>query len=47
VTSHGETVESALGKLPEALELHFEDEPLSADVQFPIIALVEISVQAA
>src|SRR5262245_4040690 len=47
VTSQGETVEQALDNLREALELYFEDEPLPADVQAPIIAPVEISVRAA
>jgi predicted RNase H-like HicB family nuclease len=47
VTSQGETVESALANLREALELYFEDEPLPADVQSPIIAPVEISIRAA
>jgi len=47
VTSQGETVESALANLREALELYFEDEPLPADVQSPIIAPVEITVRAA
>lgn len=47
VTSQGETVESALANLREALELYFEDEPLPSDVQPPIIAPVDISVRAA
>ena len=47
VTSQDETVESALANLREALELCFEDEPLPAEVQSPIIAPVEISVRAA
>ena len=47
VTSQGESVESALANLREALELYFEDEPLPADVQLPIIAPIEISVRAA
>ncbi len=41
------TVESALANLREALELYFEDEPLPADVQAPIIAPVEVTVRAA
>jgi predicted RNase H-like HicB family nuclease len=36
VTSQGETVESALAKLREALELYFEDEPLPADIHCPL-----------
>jgi len=47
VTSQGETDEQALANLREALELYFEDEPLPADVQAPIIAPVEITVRAA
>jgi predicted RNase H-like HicB family nuclease len=47
VASRGETVEQALANLREALELYFEDEPLPADVQSPIIAPIEISVRAA
>ena len=47
VTSQGESVESALANLREALELYFEDEPLRDDVQPPIIAPVAISVRAA
>ena len=47
VTSQGELVESALADVREALELYFEDEPLPADVQLPIIAPIEISVRAA
>ena len=47
VASQGETVEHSLDNLREALELYFEDEPLPADVQAPIIAPVEISVRAA
>ena len=47
VTSQGETVEQALANLREALELYFEDEPVPADLQPPIIAPVEISVRAA
>jgi predicted RNase H-like HicB family nuclease len=46
VASQGETVEHSLDNLREALELYFEDEPLPADVQAPIIAPVEISVRA-
>ncbi len=47
VTSQGDTIEEALDNLREALELYFEDEPLPADVQAPIIAPVGISVRAA
>jgi predicted RNase H-like HicB family nuclease len=47
VASQGETIETALANLREALELYFEDESLPADVQPPIIAPVEISVRAA
>jgi predicted RNase H-like HicB family nuclease len=47
VASQGQSVEQALDNLREALELYFEDEPLPADVQAPIIAPVGISVRAA
>ena len=47
VTSQGETVEGALANLREALELYFEDDPLPADVQAPIIAPVDITIRAA
>ena len=47
VASQGESIEQALANLREALELYFEDEPLPADVQAPIIAPVEITVHAA
>jgi predicted RNase H-like HicB family nuclease len=47
VTSQGETVERAVSSLREALELYFEDEPLPADLQAPIIAPVEVTVRAA
>jgi predicted RNase H-like HicB family nuclease len=47
VASQGESVEAALANLREALELYFEDEPLPADIQPPIIAPVEINVRAA
>jgi predicted RNase H-like HicB family nuclease len=47
VTSQGETVESSLANLREALELYFDDEPVPADIQSPIIAPVEISVRVA
>ncbi|MHB1627084.1 MAG: type II toxin-antitoxin system HicB family antitoxin [Bacilli bacterium] len=43
VTSQGETMESALANLQEALELYFEDHdaPISSS---PIIAPVEVEV---
>jgi predicted RNase H-like HicB family nuclease len=47
VASQGETLEDALANLREALELYFEDEPLPAHVQPPIIASVEVTVRAA
>ena len=47
VTSQGDSVESALANLREALELYFEDEPFASDVQAPMIAPVEINVRAA
>lgn len=47
VASQGESIEQALANLREALELYFEDEPLPADVQAPIIAPVDITVDAA
>jgi len=47
VASQGETVERVLSSLREALELYFEDEPLPADLQAPIIAPVEVTVRAA
>ena len=47
VASQGESVESALANLREALELYFEDEPLPADIKAPIIAPVEVTVRAA
>jgi predicted RNase H-like HicB family nuclease len=46
VTSQGEKVESALANLREALELYFGDEPPPTNLQWPIIAPVEISVRA-
>jgi predicted RNase H-like HicB family nuclease len=45
VTSQGDTVESALTNLREALELYFEDEPMPA-AQEPIIAPVEVRIPA-
>jgi len=43
VTSQGETVETALENLREALELYFEDAPVPEGVQPPIIASVDIA----
>jgi len=45
VTSQGETIESALVNLREALELYFEDEPLPASGE-PIVAPIEIRIPA-
>ena len=47
VASQGETLEDALTNLREALELYFEDEPLPANLQSPIIAPIEVTVRAA
>jgi predicted RNase H-like HicB family nuclease len=47
VASQGPTVEAALANLREALELYFEDEPVPADLQAPIIAPIEVSIRAA
>jgi predicted RNase H-like HicB family nuclease len=47
VASQGESIEQALANLREALELYFEDEPLPANIQAPIIAPVDITVDAA
>ncbi len=47
VASQGESVEAALANLREALELYFEDEPVPADIQAPIIAPIEVTVRAA
>jgi predicted RNase H-like HicB family nuclease len=47
VASQGESVETSLANLREALELYFEDQPLPADLQPPIIAPVDVSVRAA
>jgi predicted RNase H-like HicB family nuclease len=44
VTSQGPTVETALANLREALDLYFEDEPVPADLQAPIIAPIEVSI---
>jgi len=43
VASQGETVESALANLKEALELYFEDAPVPETTGPPIIASVEIA----
>lgn len=43
VTSQGETVESALANLREALELYFEDAPVPELGEPPIIASVEVA----
>jgi predicted RNase H-like HicB family nuclease len=45
VTSQGETIESALVNLREALELYFEDEPLPASGE-PIVAPIVIRIPA-
>ncbi len=46
VASQGRTIEEALANLKEALELYFEDNPLTEPLQTPIIAPVEISTAA-
>lgn len=43
VTSQGASVEEALANLKEALELYFEDEPLPAGIERPLIATVEVA----
>ena len=43
VASQGASVDEALANLKEALELYFEDEPLPAGVERPLIATVEIA----
>jgi predicted RNase H-like HicB family nuclease len=45
MTSQGETIESALTNLREALELYFEDEP-APSVHEPIVAPVEVRIPA-
>lgn len=45
VTSQGETIESALANLQEALELYFEDEPIP-DALEPIVAPLEVRLPA-
>lgn len=42
VTSQGRTVEEALTNLREALELYFEDTPVTEHLQSPIIAPIEV-----
>jgi predicted RNase H-like HicB family nuclease len=44
VASQGDTVESALANLREALELYFEDAPGVAVGESPIIAPLDIAV---
>ena len=46
VTSQGETVESALANLREALELYFEDEPAPGELPEPIVAPIEVRLSA-
>lgn len=43
VTSQGTDVDDALANLKEALELYFEDEPMPAGLEPPLIASVEIA----
>ncbi len=45
VTSQGESFESALDNLREALELYFEDEPAPTVLE-PIVAPVEVRIPA-
>ncbi len=47
VASQGESIEAALANLKDALELYFEDMPLPERSEPPIIAPIEVSVQAA
>jgi predicted RNase H-like HicB family nuclease len=42
VTSQGDSVDSALANLREALELYFDDQPLPEGIEPPIIAAVDI-----
>lgn len=42
VASQGRTVDEALASLRDALELHFEGEPLPQTPQQPIVAPIEI-----
>ena len=43
VTSQGRSVEEAQANLREALELYFEDQPLPAEIDPPIIASLDLS----
>jgi len=45
VTSQGETIESSLANLREALELYFEDAPVPSALH-PIVAPVEVRLPA-
>jgi len=45
VTSQGESIESALDNLREALELYFEDQPAPAALE-PIVAPLEVRIPA-
>jgi predicted RNase H-like HicB family nuclease len=46
VASQGETIETALANLREAIELRFEDEPESAPpLEPPIIASVDVVLE--
>ena len=45
VTSQGKNMEDALRNLQEALELYFEDVPISEPFVSPIIAPVDIEVR--
>jgi predicted RNase H-like HicB family nuclease len=42
VTSQGDSVDSALANLREALELYFDDQPFPEGIEPPIIAPVDI-----
>jgi predicted RNase H-like HicB family nuclease len=44
VASQGQSVEEALDNLREALELHFEDEPLTASPSPAIIAPIDVPI---
>ncbi len=46
VASQGETIEDALANLTEALQLYFEDEHPIPNFQSPVIAPLEIEVDA-
>lgn len=45
VTSQGETIETSLANLREALELYFEDEPPPVSAE-PIVAPLEVRLSA-